>query len=710
MWLRLAAKRGSAMWVDVLAGDTPADPAAWVRERVDALCADGARGPLYVFIREPPDAALAAILGWVATDRRLEPTVIAASSALASRADIERVQPCGAHTLYVTLDAADAASSAAGAGELERWRPALRVLAAAPALMPRVRVGVQLMLTPASVRDLPRALQLSRRLGKTELLLWDGGCPDMDAAGLAPAEALRALEFAIATAEKLDVRLRPVGFERTRAAQPAATGQPALASRMVVELLRDGIPLPSSRHGLLAADGTALAQSAATGRGVVQLAFELAAAGSPLLDLPACLGGPPPTHAQAPSHGAKREACASCVVDAQCAGVATPLLDIAGLAADVRPLPHWSPLAAAPRVLVLCPVVTDVLYGATFFSLARQLAQRGARVDLVSPWALHADIDAAFSERQPLDRPQGASAVEQFVADGAVDAYDLIVTPDLHSAHALIVGRRLRPETRLAATDFHMLWGMDDWVRDLCPAGRRPEEGGWWPSEQVVIYSAFPGYARLYTRYGVPLRQVVWQPYGLDPAAFPAALPPGDGEAIISAGRHLRDLDTLLRAAAALPAAVHPIDLFAEAELAHVPPHIRFRGTVPSAVFCPEVGHSRFMLVPLQEDPHKAAGITAMATAILCGRPLVASATAAARDYVVDGVNGLLVPPGDCDALRDAIVRLDTDAALLAQLAAGARAAALQLGTAGWAERLLHGSRTHAIDAWTWDHWHRRRA
>jgi hypothetical protein len=276
--------------------------------------------------------------------------------------------------------------------------------------------------------------------------------------------------------------------------------------------------------------------------------------------------------------------------------------------------------------------------------------------------------------------------------------------------HPLVVSGRLPPGTRLAVTDFHMLGGMDMWARDLCASERRPEEGGWWPSDEIMLYSAFPGYARLYTRYGVPMRQVAWQPFVLDPDSFPVERPATEGTSIISAGHHRRDVATLLSAAARLGAAVHPIDLFSPDEVAQAPAHIRFRGTVMTSDFCPEVGRSRFMVVPLLEDPHNAAGITALVTAIMCARPIVATDTPAARDYITDGVNGLLVPAGDAQALADAVERLDTDPALLAALAAGAAAAARQFTTEGWARALLLGSRTHDAAHWVWTKWLRRRA
>jgi glycosyltransferase involved in cell wall biosynthesis len=115
------------------------------------------------------------------------------------------------------------------------------------------------------------------------------------------------------------------------------------------------------------------------------------------------------------------------------------------------------------------------------------------------------------------------------------------------------------------------------------------------------------------------------------------------------------------------------------------------------------------MVLPLLDDPHNASGITAMVTALMYARPVVATATTASRDYIADGVNGLLVPPGDARAMADAIERLDTDPALLAAMAAAAAEAARELTTESWARALLHGSRLHDPAHWAWSKWRRAR-
>jgi glycosyltransferase involved in cell wall biosynthesis len=63
-------------------------------------------------------------------------------------------------------------------------------------------------------------------------------------------------------------------------------------------------------------------------------------------------------------------------------------------------------------------------------------------------------------------------------------------------------------------------------------------------------------------------------------------------------------------------------------------------------------------------------------------RPVVASATGGIPEIVREGVNGLLVPPGDHAALADALERVITSTTLEAMLAEGARETAL--GPMNW--------------------------
>jgi hypothetical protein len=71
-------------------------------------------------------------------------------------------------------------------------------------------------------------------------------------------------------------------------------------------------------------------------------------------------------------------------------------------------------------------------------------------------------------------------------------------------------------------------------------------------------------------------------------------------------------------------------------------------------------GRAAVVAVALKPNLHLS-GSTVILEAMACGRPVVATATAGVRDYVVEGETGLLVPAGDSDALGRAVERLLED-------------------------------------------------
>jgi glycosyltransferase involved in cell wall biosynthesis len=72
--------------------------------------------------------------------------------------------------------------------------------------------------------------------------------------------------------------------------------------------------------------------------------------------------------------------------------------------------------------------------------------------------------------------------------------------------------------------------------------------------------------------------------------------------------------------------------------------------------------------------PSRSEGMGRVVVEALCrGRPVVASRVGGIPDLVRDGVDGILVEPGDTEALADALVRILSDHELAEQLAAKAR-------------------------------------
>lgn len=79
----------------------------------------------------------------------------------------------------------------------------------------------------------------------------------------------------------------------------------------------------------------------------------------------------------------------------------------------------------------------------------------------------------------------------------------------------------------------------------------------------------------------------------------------------------------------------------------------------------------------------------ALVEAMALGRPVVASAAGGPTEYITDGVDGFLVPPGDPRALADAVQRLIDDPDLARRVGTAARSRVAGLTTARMTEAVL---------------------
>jgi glycosyltransferase involved in cell wall biosynthesis len=101
-------------------------------------------------------------------------------------------------------------------------------------------------------------------------------------------------------------------------------------------------------------------------------------------------------------------------------------------------------------------------------------------------------------------------------------------------------------------------------------------------------------------------------------------------------------------------------------------PGLRFEGTVAPAAIPDWMIAADVVIVPSRREPLGLAAIEALA----CATPVIASAVGGLRDVVLDGTNGILVPPEDPTAVASALTRL-TEPEVRARLSATARASVL---------------------------------
>lgn len=175
---------------------------------------------------------------------------------------------------------------------------------------------------------------------------------------------------------------------------------------------------------------------------------------------------------------------------------------------------------------------------------------------------------------------------------------------------------------------------------------------------------------------------------GLDPDRVLSMLIPVDdrfftpfgdrGESVLAVGKDLaRDYGTLFTAVEPLGVetvvVAHPRNL----EGARPPKNATLSGRLSFGQLRDAYSSAGCVVLPQRGDTYpfgsEGGGLTALLEAMAMGRPIVASDRAILHDYVTDGVEALLVPPEDPEALRAAVERVLADPELGQALGAAAR-------------------------------------
>lgn len=165
---------------------------------------------------------------------------------------------------------------------------------------------------------------------------------------------------------------------------------------------------------------------------------------------------------------------------------------------------------------------------------------------------------------------------------------------------------------------------------------------------------------------GIAMERIALVPFMVDSAFFdPGLVDVEPRRRICSAGLERRDYPTLMAAVAGLDvevviAAASPWSRQADStEDQTIPPNVVVE-RLDLFALRELYASSSFVVMPLHDVDFQA-GITTILEAMSMGRAIVCTRTPGQTDTVVDGVNGVYVPPADAAALRTTIVEMLDD-------------------------------------------------
>ncbi len=297
-----------------------------------------------------------------------------------------------------------------------------------------------------------------------------------------------------------------------------------------------------------------------------------------------------------------------------------------------------------------------------------------------SPYGLHQladhDIDVRFAPSGLHDRSRVVQRVARSVRH-RTDGYELVGAPSLADADAVLAYDERTGVPSLLRSDAPVAAGIG-WLTTRASAGRvhaalaaraLPRAGAVWAQCSAVL-------PVIGSEWKIAPERLHFIPLGIDTDFYAEQPLPTEGSVVMSAGEdRFRDHTTLVAAVEQVRRTVPQTTLELASSLpVHAPPGLvtvhteRLNGRIRDL-------YRRSSVVAIALHPTATgSGLTVVLEAMASGRPLVVTDNPGISDYVVHGETGLLVPPGDADAMAGAIRTLLIDEPM--RVAMGRRAAA----------------------------------
>lgn len=196
----------------------------------------------------------------------------------------------------------------------------------------------------------------------------------------------------------------------------------------------------------------------------------------------------------------------------------------------------------------------------------------------------------------------------------------------------------------------------------------------------ILFHKEFSAYTKW---FGIDPRKVTYVPFKVNSLDLIRRQPRREGEYIFTGGNSLRDWETLAAAIRGVEIPLWVVTKDAEAYplCRLLPSHARWiqdDGSVGSWIQL--MAGAKFVVLPIAPESAAASGISTYLMAMALGKCVIISDGPATRGILLDGHHAIVVPPGDPDALRAAILRVNQDEQLRRRIADGGYEYAMSCG------------------------------
>jgi len=234
--------------------------------------------------------------------------------------------------------------------------------------------------------------------------------------------------------------------------------------------------------------------------------------------------------------------------------------------------------------------------------------------------------------------------------------YDVVITSGNRSAQLFalyrFIFRRKTPkhiilELMLDEARNDILWKLKVFFQRMC-----------FSSVEVIFVSAKREVDAYAQRLGLPEERIHFLPFHTN--IIEPKIVPGHGGYIFSAGRTGRDFATLAAAVEGLDVKVVVVSDKHHLQGISFPSNVEVYCDIPYKQYMELLRGSSMVIVPLKKLI-KSTGQVVILEAMALGKPVVATDTIGTEDYIEHEVTGILVPPEDMHALRQAVINFIED-------------------------------------------------